>query len=188
MIALFWDEGAGGFYDTGSDHESLVVRPRDIFDNAQPCGGSVASEVLLHLALITGNQDYSTKGVTPLRSMHELMAKAPAGTGHWLAALDFYVSSTKEIAIVGPREDPATQKLLDTVFSRFLPNKVLVGAEVGQSPFNIGGQGGISTRSELPLLLDRGMVDGKPTAYVCRNYVCQLPVTDPEALAAQLAE
>ena len=198
MIALFWDEGAGGFYDTGSDHESLVVRPRDIFDNAQPCGGSVASEVLLHLALITGNQDYSTKGVTPLRSMHELMAKAPAGTGHWLAALDFYVSSTKEIAIVGPREDPATQKLLDTVFSRFLPNKVVVGAEVGQPafsdaispqlPLNKGGQGVISTHSELPLLLDRGMVDGRPTAYVCRNYVCQLPVTDPEALAAQLAE
>ena len=198
MIALFWDEGAGGFYDTGSDHESLVVRPRDIFDNAQPCGGSVASEVLLHLALITGNQDYATNGVTPLRSLHELMAKAPAGTGHWLAALDFYVSSPKEIAIVGPREDPATQKLLDTVFGRFLPNKVVVGAESAQPsssdaksaqpPFDNGAQGGISTHSELPLLLDRGMVDGRPTAYVCRNYVCQLPVTDPEALAAQLEE
>ena len=55
-------------------------------------------------------------------------------------------------------------------------------------PFNKGGQGGISTHSELPLLLDKGMVDGRPTAYVCHNYVCQLPVTDPEALAAQLAE
>ena len=188
MIELFWDEEAGGFYDTGSDHESLVVRPRDIFDNAQPCGGSVASDVLLHLALMTGNQDYATKSVTPLRSLHELMAKAPAGTGHWLAALDFYLSSTKEIAIVGPREDPATRKLLDIVFGRFLPNKVVVGAEVGQPPLPGGQEGNSSSSSGVPLLEGRGMVDERPTAYVCRNYVCQLPVTDPEALAAQLAE
>ena len=178
MITLFWDEGEGGFFDTGSDHESLVVRPRDIFDNAQPCGGSVASDVLLRLSLITGNQDYASKGVTPLRSLHELMARAPGGTGHWLAALDFYMSSAKEIAIVGHREDPATQELLDTVFGRFLPNKVVVGAEAGQPSLPIG----------IPLLEGRGMVDGRPTAYVCRNYVCQLPVTEPEALAKQLAE
>ena len=184
MITLFWDEGEGGFFDTGTDHEALVVRPRDIFDNAQPCGGSVASEVLLHLALITGNQDYATKGATPLRAMHELMSRAPAGTGHWLAALDFYVSSPKEIAIVGPREDPATQELLDTVFGRFLPNKVVVGAEAGQSPSDDAG----TPYSRLPLLQERGMVNGRPTAYVCRNYACQLPVTEPEALAAQLEE
>ena len=183
---LFWDEGVGGFYDTGSDHESLVVRPRDIFDNAQPCGGSVASEVLLRLALITGNQDYATKGVTPLRSLHELMARAPAGTGHWLAALDFYLSSTKEIAIVGPREDPATQMLLDAIFSQFLPNKVVVGSEIGQPALPDGQEIDSSPSSGIPLLEGRGMVDGRATAYVCRNYVCQLPVTDPESLTAQL--
>ena len=206
MIELFWDEGAGVFYDTGSDHESLVVRPRDMFDNAQPCGGSVASDVLLRLGLITGNQDYPLKGATPLRSLHELMPKAPAGTGHWLAALDFYVSVPKEIAIVGPREDPATQGLLDAVFGRYLPNKVVVGVESAQlssggakspqPPFNKGGLEGVSSNkggqegtaihSEVPLLLDRGMVEGLPTAYVCQNYVCQLPVTDTEALAKQL--
>jgi len=184
MITLFWDEGEGGFFDTGTDHEALVVRPRDVFDNAQPCGGSVASEVLLHLALNTGNQDYATKGATPLRAMHELMSRAPAGTGQWLAALDFYVSSPKEIAIVGPREDPATQELLDTVFGRFLPNKVVVGAEAGQSSSDDADP----SYSRLPLLQERGMVNGRPTAYVCRNYACQLPVTEPEALAAQLEE
>ena len=118
------------------------------------------------------------------------MSKAPGATGHWLAALDFYVSSPKEIVIVGPREDPATQKLLDTVFGRFLPNKVVVGAEAGQpalSPPSLSGDSGGEV-SGLPLLEGRGMVEGKPTAYVCRNYVCQLPVTDPEALAKQLEE
>ncbi len=176
MIDLFWDEGSGFFYDTGSDHESLVMRPRDIFDNAQPCGGSVASDVLMRLALITGNQDYSAKAAKPLRALSDVMGQAPAGTGHWLAALDFYVSTPKEIAVVGPRTNPATKQLLDTVFTRYLPNKVVVG-----SP-------GTATGDEaIPLLQDRGMIDGKPTAYVCQNYACQLPVTDQQALAAQLS-
>ena len=176
MIDLFWDESAGFFYDTGADHESLVMRPRDIFDNAQPCGGSVASDVLLRLALITGNQDYSAKAAKPLRALSDVMGQAPAGTGHWLAALDFYVSTPKEIAVVGPRTNPATKQLLDTVFTRYLPNKVVVG-----SPGTAAGDGAI------PLLQDRGMIDGKPTAYVCQNYACQLPVTDQQALAAQLS-
>jgi uncharacterized protein YyaL (SSP411 family) len=120
--------------------------------------------------------------------MQELMSRAPAGTGQWLAALDFYVSSPKEIAIVGPREDPATQELLDTVFGRFLPNKVVVGAEAGQSSSQSSSNDADTSYSRLPLLQERGMVNGRPTAYVCRNYACQLPVTEPEALAAQLEE
>jgi uncharacterized protein len=191
MIDLFWDESLEGFYDTGKDHETLVVRPRDIFDNAQPCGGSVASEVLLKLAVITGNDDYAGKGSAPLRSLHQLMARAPAGTGHWLAALDFYVSVPKEIAIVGPREDDATRRLRDSVYQRYLPNKVLVGADSpltpGESPLSQRGVGGdFAGAVPSPLLKDRGLVDGRPTAYVCQHYVCQLPVTDPEALARQL--
>ncbi len=186
MIDLFWDDQIGGFYDTGTDHEVLVVRPRDIFDNAQPCGGSVASDVLLRLAVITGNDEYSTKATTPLRALHQLIARSPGGAGHWLAALDFYLSTPKEIAIIGPREDPATQNLVDAVFHRYLPNKVLVGAESPATPAPTTGTPGVFSSADLPLLEQRDMVDGKPTAYVCEHYVCQLPVTDPEALAAQL--
>jgi len=202
MIDLFWDEGVGGFYDTGSDHESLVVRPRDVFDHAQPCGGSVASDMLLRLAVFTGNEDYAGKAAVPLRSLHEHLARAPASTGHWLGALDFYVSTPKEIAVIGPREDPATLALLDTVFHQYLPNKVVMGADPthiptnespqphlgisSQSPQGKEGLGGISSPANLPLLEQREMLDGRPTAYVCQQYVCQLPVTDPEALAEQL--
>ena len=181
MIELFWDEGIGGFYDTGSDHETLVVRPRDVFDNAQPCGGSVASDALLKLAVFTGNSDYNSKATVPLRSLHQAMSQSPGGTGHWLNALDFYVSPPKEIAVIGPRNDPATQALLDTVFSRFLPNKVVMGTETPRSA------GGIEGTSDFPLLEDRIMVGGLPSAYVCENYTCQLPVTDPDALADQLS-
>jgi uncharacterized protein YyaL (SSP411 family) len=178
MIDLFWDESLGGFYDTASDHETLVTRPRDIFDNAQPSGGSVAAEVLLRLAVITGREDFNLKGAAPLRSLHDLMSRAPGGTAYWLGVLDFYVSTPKEIAIIGPREEAATRELVDAVFSRFLPNKVVVGAASEQGP---GSSPGAS-----PLLEDRGLVAGKPTAYVCQHYVCQLPVTDAAALSEQL--
>ena len=175
MIELFWDETIGGFYDTGSDHERLVVRPRDVFDHAQPCGGSVATEALLRLAVFTGNNEYAAKGVAPLRSLRENLARAPASSGVWLGALDFYVSKTREVAVVGPREDPDTRSLLREVFSRYLPNRVVAGAS-GES----------SAPAPSPLLEGRGMVNGRPTAYVCENYACQLPVNGPEALAAQL--
>ena len=183
MLRLFWDEELGGFYDTGIDHESLVIRPRDVFDNAQPCGGSVATEVLLRLAIITGKEEYQSKAAAPLRAIHQLMAQAPGGTGQWLAALDFYLSLPKEIVIAGPRSDSRTQALLDTVFHRYLPNRVVMGAADGVQ--NLGAAEA-SFAAALPLLEQRVLVEGKPTAYVCQHYVCQLPVTGPEALAGQL--
>ena len=176
MIDLFWDDAVGGCYDTGRDHEQLVVRPRDVFDNAQPCGGSVAADVLLRLGVITGNDDYSSKGATPLRAMQQLLGRAPAATGHWLGALDFYVSLPKEIVIVGSPQADATGALLDQVATRFLPNRVVVGlADPAQPPIK-----------DSPLLEQRTMQEGRPTAYLCEHYVCQLPVTQPDQFAALL--
>ena len=177
MIDLFWDEGEGVFYDTGRDHEALVVRPRDFFDNATPCGSSVAVDVLLHLSVLAGQSEYGNLGSSVLRSMQQYMAQAPLGMGHWLCALDFYLSTPKEIAIVGPRVDQATRALLDVAHGRYLPNKVVAGHDPG-----LPGNGSKAS----PLLEDKGMIDGRPTAYVCYNYACQQPVTEPEALASQL--
>ena len=183
MIELFWDEGVGGFYDTGTEHEALVTRPRDVFDNAQPCGGSVASEVLLRLAIITGNEDYNLKGSKPLRALSRVMSQAPGGAAYWLGVLDFYISLPKEIAIVGARGDGAMEALLNAVYERFLPNRVLVGVDLAAE-----GQEGAGSTGGIPLLEGRGLVDGKAAAYVCQNYVCQLPVTEADALVAQLEE
>ena len=176
MNTLFWDDAVGGFYDTGNDHEQLVIRPRDVFDNAQPCGGSVATDVLLRLGVITGNDDYSSKGSTPLRALQQLLGRAPSATGYWLGALDFYVSLPREIVIVGPTDADSTQSMLREVNSRFMPNKVAVGMNDSADP----------PLKDSPLLEQRVMQDGLPTAYVCENYACQLPVTDAQALAAQL--
>ena len=178
MVDLFWEESEGRFYDTGRDHEALVVRPRDYTDNATPCGSSMAADVLLRLAVVTGDSEHQRRAVTSLRSVRELMSRFPTGAGHWLGALDFYLSTPKEIAIVGGAGDAETNALLSEVSRRYLPNRVLVGSV---------GDGTAETRSGVPLLEDRDRVDGKATAYVCENYACNFPVTEPAALAAQLA-
>ena len=178
MVDLFWEESEGRFYDTGRDHEELVLRPRDYTDNATPCGSSMAADVLLRLAVVAGDSEHQRRAVTSLRSVRELMSRFPTGAGHWLGALDFYLSTPKEIAIVGGAGDAETEALLSEVSRRYLPNRVLVGS---------AGDGTAETRSGVPLLEDRDRVDGKPTAYVCENYACNFPVTEPAALAAQLA-
>jgi uncharacterized protein YyaL (SSP411 family) len=175
LLRLFWDDEVSGFYDTGSDHERLIVRPRNLFDNAVPCGSSVAIETLLRLEVLTGESAYKTKALAALRSMGDLMSRYPSGFGRFLCAHDFNVGPVVEVALAGPSHE-ALRPLAAEVFGRFLPNRVVAGA-VGDDA---------AQRSGLPLLEGRAPVDGKPTAFVCRNYACELPVTDASALAIQL--
>ncbi len=174
MLRLFWDDALEGFYDTGSDHERLIVRPRNLFDNAVPCGTSVAIETLLRLAVLTGEAAYESRALKALRPMGDLMAKHPTGFGRFLCALDFNLGPRVEIALVLPARGDGGGELAAEVFGRYLPNRVVTGAVAGAP-----GKG-------IPLLESRGAVDGKATAYVCRNYACELPVTDRAALARQL--
>jgi hypothetical protein len=173
-LALFWDEREEMFFDTGEDQEALVVRPRNLFDNAVPSGTSVAIEWLLRLAILFGEERFEALALKALRPMADLMTRHPSGFGRYLAALDFHLGPVAEVALVWP-DGSVPGPLVERVFRRYMPNRLVVGARAG-SPDPAG----------LPLLADRGAVDGKPTAYVCRRYVCQLPVTDPAALAAQL--
>jgi uncharacterized protein len=173
-LALFWDEREEMFFDTGQDQEALVVRPRNLFDNAVPSGTSVAIEWLLRLGIFFGEERFGALALKALRPMADLMTRYPSGFGRYLAALDFQLGPVAEVALVWP-DGSGPGALVETAFGRYLPNRLVVGAPAG-SPARLG----------LPLLTDRGAVGGKPTAYVCRRYVCQLPVTDPAALAAQL--
>jgi uncharacterized protein YyaL (SSP411 family) len=175
-LRLFWNTERETFFDTGHDQESLVVRPRNIFDNAVPSGTSVTIEWLLRLAIVTGLERYETIALQALRPMADIMQKYPSGFGRYLSALDFHLGPVAEVALVWPPGGERGAALLaETLFRRYQPNRVVVGAAAG-APGAAG----------LPLLTDRGAVDGKPTAYVCRRYVCQLPVTEPDALARQL--
>jgi uncharacterized protein YyaL (SSP411 family) len=173
-LALFWDEREEMFFDTGEDQEALVVRPRNLFDNAVPSGTSVAIEWLLRLAILFGEERYEALALKALRPMADLMTRYPSGFGRYLAALDFHLGPVAEVALVWP-DGSGPGPLAETAFRRYMPNRLVVGAPAG-SP----------ARTGLPLLAERGAADGKATAYVCRRYVCQLPVTDPAALVAQL--
>jgi len=176
LLRLFWDETIEGFWDTGSDHEPLIVRPRNLFDNAVPCGSSVAIETLLRLTLLTGERTYEALAMRALRPMADLMARHATGFGRFLCALDFHLGPVVEVALVAPRAGDGLEPLVAEVFGRFLPNRVVAGMVAGDTAAAAG----------LPLLQGRSPVDGKATAYVCRNYACELPVTDRAALARQL--
>jgi uncharacterized protein YyaL (SSP411 family) len=176
LLKLFRDEEAGGFFQTGSDAEALVVRPKELFDNAVPSGNSVAAEVLQRLALLTGDAEYERAGVSALRLVRDYIERAPTGFGHALCALDFYLSPVREVAIVGEPGGEDTSKLVRQVHGPFLPNVVIAAADPGDE----------DAIAEVQLLSGRAPVDGRAAAYVCERFVCQRPVTEPEALAAAL--
>jgi uncharacterized protein YyaL (SSP411 family) len=178
MVRLFWDEKREGFYDTGTDHERLIVRPRNLFDNAVPCGSSVAIETLFRLAILTGERRYEATALQALRPMADLMTRYASGFGRFLGALDFHLGPVVEVALVAPAGGDGLALLAGEVFGRYLPNRVVAGGLAGDAKGAAG----------IPLLQNREAVGGRATAYLCKNYACELPVTDRAALARQLDE
>jgi uncharacterized protein len=169
MLEHFADP-AGGFFDASDDAEALVTRPKDLQDNAVPSGNAMGATVLLKLGAFTGEGRYTDAAERALRMVQPALGSAPTGFAQWLSALGFALGQVKEVAIVG---DVGVDKLLDVVFGEYRPNQVVAFAREAED-------------SPIPLLLDRIPLDRHAAAYVCRNFVCELPVTEPEALAAQL--
>ena len=172
VLARFADP-AGGFFDTADDHERLVARPKDPQDNAVPSGNGMATLVLLRLAAWTGEGRYRDAAEAACRTVTAYLPRYPTGFAQWLVALDLAFAPAVEIAIVGDPADPATQALVAETTRGFRPHQVVA---VSATP----------AASVIPLLADRVAIGGRPTAYVCRGFVCRLPVTDPAALRAEL--
>jgi uncharacterized protein YyaL (SSP411 family) len=173
-IRLFADDAGMGFFDTGSDAERLVLRPKDLFDNAVPSGNSAMAEVLTRLGALTGDTALEDRAWELLRALAPVMAQAPTGFGHLLAALERALSRSTEIAIsTGDPGSPDARRMAKIVWDRYPPNHVLAV--------------GSSDSSAVPLLKDRPTRNGSPTAYVCERFVCLAPITDPEALEKQLS-
>jgi uncharacterized protein YyaL (SSP411 family) len=177
MIAWFADESEGGFFDTASDHEQFVGRPRDLTDGAIPAGNSLAVEALLWLAALTGEQHYRVRAETILLALAPVMAQQPLAYGHFLCDLDRWLSPSQEIAIIGDSKDDDTVDMLATFRSRYRPNAVIACAPPGDRATEV-----------IPLLRDREQLMNVTTVYVCSGFACQLPVTDPAALAVQLGD
>ena len=166
MIERFADEENGGFFETSSDHEQLVARRKDLEDHPIPAGNSSAAYGLLRLAALTGEHAYADRAESVLRLLHELAPKHPQAFGHLLQALDFRLAQVKEVALVGDELGPLERVVRDG----FRPHLVLAGGEP----------------DGVPLLEGRNPVEGRATAYVCEQFACKAPVTEPEQLEALL--
>jgi hypothetical protein len=174
MIELFADAERGGFFTTAHDHEELVARRKDLDDHPMPSGNSAAAYGLLRLAALTGEHEYERQAVGVFRLLHRAAAGHPQALAHLLCAMDFHFASVKEVALVGPEAGDGLGELAAVVRSAFRPHAVLAGGPEG------------TQRPEL--MRDRTTMDGRPAAYVCENFACRQPVTDPQELSANLGD
>ena len=172
MTEWFWDDKAAAFFDTAKDAEQLITRPRDFTDNATPSGTSLAVELLLHLSELLQDDDYRRRAVLTMETLAEPMARVPTAFGHLLGCVDMEVNGAVEVAIVGDTESDGFKALERTVARKYVPSLVLAG--------------GTGIGAKVKLLDDRPLVERKSTAYVCRAYSCDAPVTEPDALSDQL--
>ena len=171
MIDEFWDEENGGFYFTANEHEELIVRNKDYYHNATPSGNSVAADVLLNLSKFFADEKYERFAATVLRLVATQISRYPQGFGRALSALEFHLNPAKEIVIVGD----VGNDLARAAGQSYVPKAILVRSNDPEAE-----------SETLPLLKDRGQVDGKATAYVCENFVCQRPVTTVEEFLKQI--
>jgi uncharacterized protein len=171
----FRDAENGGFFDTADDHESLILRPKDVQDNATPSGNAMAAQVLLSLSLYTGEGHYWEAAASATAALTDAMKQHPTAFAHWLCAAVFMLDDAREIAIAGDPGAADTQALLDAALAEYRPNQVIaVGLPESEAA------------RQIPLLSQRPQQDGRATAYVCRRFVCRRPVTEPAALREQL--
>jgi uncharacterized protein YyaL (SSP411 family) len=163
----------GGFYDTAADAEQLMVRPRDPSDNASPSGQSAMIHALAHHAALTGSSRDREIAERALATVRPLAEQAPRFAGWSLAAAEMMLDGPREIVVVAEAGDEIGEDMAR--LARAVPGAVTLVA----TPDQVG--------PDLPLLEGRTLVDGRATAYVCRNMVCQRPVTSVEELRAVLA-
>jgi uncharacterized protein len=176
MIARFADDERGGFFTTSTDHEELIARRKDVGDHPIPSGNSSAAYGLLRLGALTGESGYEDRAVPTMRVFAPAAAQHPDAFGHLLQAVDFHISAVREVALIAPGngagDSAALRELAGVVRSAHRPHVVLAGGPEG------------SERPEL--LRERHAVEGHPAAYVCENFTCRAPVTEPGELAAAL--
>ena len=164
-IERFGDTERGGFFSTSDDHESLIARRKEIGDHPIPSGNSSAAMGLLRLAALTGERRYGQQAESVFRLFAKTAASHPESFAHLLRAIDFHLSPTAEVALIGDDVTP----LARVIRAEHRPHLVLAGGPEG---------------SEIPeLLSQRGALEGRPTAYVCESFACQQPVIDPGDLA-----
>jgi uncharacterized protein YyaL (SSP411 family) len=174
MIDEFSDAQDGGFFYTGAGHEELIARQKDAYDNATPSGNAMAATALARLGALTGREELIEAAEETLRAVKLVMEKAPTAAGQSLIALDFLRQPRREFAVVAGNDRAEFLQVLEAIYGRFLPAKVVAPAPDTEP--------GVA----LPLLADRPARDGRVTTYVCEGSACREPVSGLAPLAAAL--
>jgi uncharacterized protein YyaL (SSP411 family) len=173
VVRWFWNDDTGAFYDTASDHERLITRPRELSDNATPSGTSLAAELLIRLAELFNDADARRRATYVVESLAPAIGRYPLAFGNILGCADMLINGAIEVAIVGDPASDDFRALERVVAERYVPSLVLAG--------------GIPRSDDsIPLLSARDARDGRATAYVCRNYTCEEPATTRALLDEQL--
>jgi len=182
LLAEFWDEDQGGFFFTGSHHEALITRTKSAFDQALPSGNSAAVKNLLRLYHLTGQDDYLQRAERVLGLYAQQMERQSFGLGAMLNTLDFSLRKPYEIVLIGDPASVQTQTLLQTIRAQYMPNKIVVQLDPQHIDAHL---------DALPLLRDllagKTQVEGRATVYVCHDFTCSLPMTEPADLTAYFA-
>jgi hypothetical protein len=173
MLAHYADD-EGGFFDTSNDHEKLVRRPKELQDNATPSGNALAALALFQLAAFSGKGEWVDVATKAASALQDVATQYPSAFGQWLQAMQFEQAGGHEIAIIGTRQE--REKLIQIVWGSWRPFDVMAAAET------------VEEANGPALLRDRPMIDGRASAYVCRQFVCERPVNEPQALRTLLAE
>ncbi|MFE2182943.1 thioredoxin domain-containing protein [Streptomyces sp. NPDC059455] len=171
VLSRFTDED-GTLFDTADDAETLIRRPQDPTDNAAPSGWTAAAGALLSYAAITGEARHREGAERALAVVRALGPQVPRFIGWGLAVAEARLDGPREVAVVGPDDDPATRALHRAALLATAPGAVVAVGEPGSD--------------EIPLLQDRPLLEGRPAAYVCRGFTCDAPTADVEALTAKL--
>ncbi|MDA0836380.1 MAG: thioredoxin domain-containing protein [Planctomycetota bacterium] len=178
MVKLFTDDRYGGYFYTPRDGELLIQRPKTALDQSLPSGVAVGVSNLFRLFSLTERADFRLPAIHILRIYRKDMEENPAAFGSMLNALETYISGMREVVVVGDPEQAETRELVNKIYSAFQPNKVV---------FLIG-PGQVLPPKTPDLLQEKTQLDGKPTVYVCRNFVCSSPVTEWEDLEPLLIQ
>jgi uncharacterized protein len=178
MRERFEDHEKGGFFSSPAGDDSLVMRMKDDYDGAEPSGNSIAAMNLLRLAQMTNRLEYREAAERTVEAFEPRLSVASAALPQMLAACEFLTGDPRQIVIVGEKESADTRELLRVLFTQFLPNRIvlLIDSDAARAALSSG----------IPSVVDMRKLDGRAAAYVCRDYTCQLPVSDPAGLAGLL--
>ena len=178
LLEYFWDDEAGGFFFTADDGEALLVRSKEIYDGAVPSGNSVAAMNLIRLGRTTSDPDLEGRAAAIGKTFARKVAQSPTAFTQLLSAVAFAVGPSYEVVIAGEPGSADADAMLAALRRSYHPNKVVL--------FHPQGDGQAEIARLAPFVANQTSLDGKATAYVCRNYACKAPTTEVAVMLAAL--